>query len=420
MKMTFKILTLVFVTLVFGTVVAARAQVAPEATGPRNLLPSNKLEYAVRYAETGELSNSLGNFQLGTASGSLTYASGKERTPFTVDYSGGYTFGISGPSFGTGAFQHLFLSQGINGRKWQALVSDDVSYLPEAPTTGFSGIPGIGEPIGVTTPTPTTSETILTLNTHVLDNSASGSLDYSMSPASHLAFGGTYELLRFPDGNGLDTNTETGYAQFAGNLNSRTAILGRYAYTEFTYPAYSVSLNTNSAQIGVGYKWSRHLASNVSVGPEWLGSSIPATFAVTVAPSSTSVAVDASAEYKLGFTTYSVTYTRGINGGAGYLVGGQSDAVAGNFSREYGTNLTVGLTGGYARTAGLLSAGQADSVFGGTQATWAFGRNLIVFANYTGIDQSASATLPTNVLGQLVNIIGFGIGYSPRTPRIKQ
>ena len=102
------------------------------------------------------------------------------------------------------------LSQGIVGRKWNIQVSDNVSYLKQAPTTGFSGVPGTGEPVGESNPSPPSSQTILTLNTRTVNNIVSGEFEHSLNYATALSIGGSSELLRYPDGNGLDTNASDG------------------------------------------------------------------------------------------------------------------------------------------------------------------------------------------------------------------
>jgi len=38
----------------------------------------------------------------------------------------------------------MLVSQGLVRRDWTLRLMDDVSYMPQAPVTGFSGIPGVG------------------------------------------------------------------------------------------------------------------------------------------------------------------------------------------------------------------------------------------------------------------------------------
>jgi hypothetical protein len=57
--------------------------------------------------------------------------------------------------------------------------------------------------------------------------------------------------------------------------------------------------------------------------------------------------------------------------------------------------------------------------FGGAQATRQLGRYLSVFASYSAIDQSTNLPASTNALNYLTQMIGFGIGYSPREKRLR-
>ncbi len=242
-----------------------------------------------------------------------------------------------------------------------------------------------------------------------------GNIEHSLNYATSLSAAGSYDLLRYPDGNGLDTNDETGDAALAWRLNGRNLLSGTYVYSDFSYPGYNVTFETNTGLFGYQYKWSRNLSTNVSVGPQWISSS-----ETSVVPPSTNVAASAAINYTLRFTSASLTYSRGTNGGSGYLLGAESDSVIGNFSREFGKNLTIGLTGGYQRTAGLNNNGVTSANYGGAEATWRIGRDIIVFANYTGTDQWSTSTLPANALNQLMQVVGFGIGYSPRETHFKQ
>jgi hypothetical protein len=412
MKTTLKFLAGFLVTLC----IAGHAQVVPEATGPGTLKASEKLQYAVRYAETGEFSTSFPDWQTSTVSGSIGYESSNEHLPFTLDYAGGYTWTLTGPDYQSGQFHRLFLAQGIASRQWKLLLSDDVSYLPQSPTTGFSGIPGTGEPIGGTSPAPpSSSESILTLNTHALSNITAGELSYAPSAATTLSFGGGFGLLRFPNNDGLNTNSLSANALFMRQLNGRNALSGSYLFSQFSYPGYSDTFEMNAALFGAERKWTRNLTTTVAGGPQWITSST-----TTVVPSSTNVAANAAVSYRLRFASASVGYSRGANGGAGYLIGGQVDSLTGGLSRDFGTNFTLGLSGGFRRTAGLNNNGTTNGTFGGAETTWHLGRSIIVFANYTGENQTTTSPLPSSALNQLLQVIGFGVGYSPREPRGKQ
>jgi hypothetical protein len=389
----------------------------PAATGI--VRAGKNLQYAARYDETAVFSSDQTNWQTATTSGSLNYMNTNERHPFTAQYTGGYTWTLTGPDYQSGQFHQLFLTQGLNWRKWKFLAGDDASYLPQAPTTGFSGIPGIGEPIGVSPINPVTGQTILTLNTHAVENNGTVDLEYNPRIQTAISFGGSSGLLRYPNGDGLDTNDESGTATLVQSLDGRNALSANYAYSNFSYPGYNVSFATNTGLFGYQRKWTRNLATNLAAGPMYISSSV-----TSVVPNSLSVGASASATYLLRFTSAGASFTRGTNGGGGYLFGSVVDIATGNFTKQFGLNLTIGLTGGYERTDAFSTFTSTNGAFGGAQGTYQLTQNLIIFANYTGIEQSIQQSLatplPTNVLNEMMHTIGFGIGFSPRQAHPRQ
>ena len=404
----------------------AHAQVVPEATGPGKLPVGGDLQYALRYSQTAEFGGSLGNWQTGSPSASLDYSSGNARHPFTLDYTGGYTAHISGPTYGVGFFQHLMVSQGLFGRRWNFLVSDDVDYMPQSPTTGFSGVAGTGGPIGGSGSTPASNQLILTLNTHSVSNLANGEFAYHLDYATTLNVGGGSTLLRFPDSNGLDSDGLQANAGLTRRLDAKNSLIGKYVFSHYAYlpSAYSstftggspFSLDTNTVSFGYLRTWNREFTTNVSVGPQWLNSSNSA-----LVPPTTAIAVDGGIDYRLRSNSARANYSHGSNGGSGYLLGATFDSVDGGYTRQFGRDLTLEFTGAYRRNAGLqLGTGVITARYGGTQVTRRFGRYLNIFATYTAIDQSTSSTAQTNILDQLYHVVSFGVAYAPREIHLKQ
>lgn len=408
MKTTLKLLAFLFTVST-----AARAQVAPEGT-----TGTATFDYAARYAQVAEIyGNGLGTSQNAILSGNADYTNGVHRLPFAATYGGGYSWNIAGTSYGSGFFENLLLSQGIVGRSWSLVFSDNASYRKQAPTTGFSGVAGTGEPIGGPSPTPPSSQTILTLNTSTVNNIASGAFEHSLNYATNLSFGGSYELLRYPDGNGVDTDSVTANASLIRRLNARNSLSGQYMFTQYTYPGSALSssnsgIRTDTVLIGYQCEWNRRITTNVSAGPQWIETSNSA-----VVPSSTRVSASAAVNDRLRFGTTDIAYTHNTSGGGGFFMGAEVDSITGGFTREFEKKLTIGLTGGYMRTSGLLNQENIDAKFGAAMATMQLSRNVTAFASYTGTDQSSSFSLPSNALSQLYQVISFGIGYSsPREP----
>ena len=366
---------------------------------------TNHLHYAFRYSQ--ELVSSYGDWQTSLPLPIFDYANDNQRHPFSLTYGGGYTWTLAGQNYSTGIFQRLLLSQSFLWRKWKMKFGDDVSYRPQAPTTGFSGIAGTGEPIGGIASNPPTSQTILTLNSRVVDNMVNGEIEHRLNYAAILSASGGSELLRYPDGTGLDTNDQTANTGLTWRLSARDSILGNYQFSQFSYSSSSFSFTTNSGLFGFRRAWNKKLATDVSVGPQWTASSDSKTI-----PSSIGLTASAAINYRFGFVSAGLYYTRGTNGGSGYMFGAKSDMVSGAFSRQFGRDLSVGIQASYQRTAGLQNNNEINAKYGGVQTSRQIGRCLSLFASYTVMDQSSSSALPASALSGLLHVVGFGIGYS--------
>lgn len=415
MKASYTLLAILFMV---GSM--ARAQVVPAATGPAGLPVSGTLHYDLRYSQTEQFyGGSIGVVQRGIASGEAAYANSSAVRPFELTYSGGDIWNISGEPEGTGVFQHLLASQGVNRRNWTLRLSDDVSYMPQAPTSGFSGIPGVGNlPVQPGQP----GQPILTLNTRSVYNIFNPDFTHTLGHATSLDIGSRYSVMRFPDGNGLDTDSVQANSQVTRRLDALNSVSGQYTYSHNSYPEYSLlTMDTQSALFGYQRTWNRQLKTSVSAGPEWVRSS-----SSLLVPASTSLSVNANATYDLRSTSAMVSYYRATTGGAGEAteVGVHNNDVNASLSQLFGRNLTVTATGSYMRTQGLELQLQrtvaTNAEFGGVSATRKLGRYFIVFANYTAIHQSSNAALSANIISGLSQVVGFGVGYSPQEMHFKK
>jgi hypothetical protein len=387
----------------------ARAQVAPAATtGPASL------HYSLRYSETAYFYGaSEGEQQRGIGSGSVDYTNGGEHFPFTLNYTGGYIWIFAGPQDGSGYFQNFSISQGYIGSKWNIVFSDNISYLPVPATVGFSGVPGAGEPVGGSGSPPDANQPLLTVNTRTLSNIGTGEITRSLNSSTRFSAGGNTELISFPEGGGIDTNVQMANLELTRRLDARNSISGQYLFDQYSYASSTVAFDTNTASANYSRTWNRQLKTSVSAGPQFTHSSNSA-----VVPDSTGLYVNASANDLLRFGAASLTYNHGKSGGGGVLIGGNEDFVNAGLSREFRRNLDLGIQGSYRRTAGVENSGIITATYGGAQATWRLNDDFTVFANYTAINQSTSAALQSNVLNQLQQVVGFGIGYAPRRTRL--
>jgi hypothetical protein len=397
----------------FVTLAVAHGQVPSALAGPKALPFSGTVHYDLHYSQNAEFGSNLGDWQTAIASGDAAYANISRRLPFSMDYSGGYTWTLQGPAYSTGLFQHLFLSQGFVLGRWSALASDDASYRPQAPTTGFSGIPGIGEPIGIPSPAPPSGQSILTLNTHVADNTVAGNLSRMLNFAWSLTGGGSWNLLRYPDGNGIDSDSTMANGALTRRLNARDSLSGKYRFSQFTYPDFGFSFTTHTGMLDFSRAWTRKVSTDVAAGPEWTGGS-----AVAGVPSALRAFATGSLTYSFRSTSASLIYNRATNGGGGYLIGAETDSLAATLSREFHRSLTVGFHGSYMRTAALGKGGITNGKFAGVQISRRVGPQITFYANYTVTDQSTSSALPGNTLNGMMQMASIGIGYGSKERHI--
>jgi len=403
------------IAILFAACIAAPAQTVPATNSGFGVTASGTLRYDLSYSETARFySGQQGNAQSSALSGDMTYANARSARPFALTYSGGDMWEISGGAGGSGYFQHLLISQGIIGRKWSLNFADDISLLPQAPTTGFSGIPGVGSL--PSTPAPP-SQPVLTLNTRSVSNTTTSRFSRSLDQATSISAGGSYGIMRFPDGDGVETNQLQGNAGISRRLNARNSIFGGYNYSRFSYPDYTVVMESQSAIFGFTRAWNRRLSTSVSAGPQWVKGS-----ASSGIPSSTGTFVSADATYRNKSTSASVNYSQGAAGGGGAITqfGTRNHDVSAVFSRQLDRSMVISASGAYMRTEGLQQSDITNSEYGEVSATRRLGRYINVFANYTATRQLSSTALPANAISGLSQVIGFGIGYSPREIHLRK
>lgn len=404
--------TLLAIFLAAGTV--AKAQVVPAVTPGPNRLPvvSGTLRANLSYSQNAQFYDNR-TTQSAIASGEVAYASPSQIRPFSLAYTGGDMWNYSGKNGESGVFQHLMASQGILGRDWTFSLGDNVSYMPQAPTSGFSGIPGVGNLPTSSTP----SQTILTLHTRSVDNTVNSSYTHRLNHATSLSGNGSYEIERFPDGNGLETNQWQVGPQVTRRLNALNSIFGQYSYSRFSYPGYTITMQTQAAQFGGQRNWNRRLSTSASAGPEWTQGSDSAQI-----PSSTGLSVKANAFYQARSMTATLNYSQGTTGSAGAIqsFGTRSSNATAGLARQFGRDLSISATGGYMRTQGVKQAGVTNSEYGSVSATRKLGRYFNVFANYNVTKQLSSSVLSANAIRGVSQNINFGIGYSPREIHFRQ
>jgi hypothetical protein len=430
---------LIALALIAATASAACAQAVPASSmsptvGPG--LPSidGVFHYALSGSEqlqTGYQGSGLG-FST-TFSGDAAYSSRSVARPFSMVYAGGIFLGNQyGNSVTT--FQNLAISQGLVKGAWNFGISDSVSYLPQSPTTGLSGIPGLGDLGSQPIQGPSTGPAggVLTNDSTNIGNALSGNVERKLSGLTSISGTGSWSILRFPDGNGLENSQITGELGLNRRLDARDTISGNATYSTFSYGS-GIDLTMQTRGINAVFQrvLSHTLSLSASGGPMWISSSNKALI-----PSNLTFATDLNLTYSRELTSGSLNYSRGVNGGSGVQPGALSDNVSVSIGRTYGRDWMASLTANYTHSSGLVqnaavvvspdnsflySGGTTNMTFGGAQVSRRLGDSLSTFASYNLQHQSIDSSLASqNAFSGLIQTFGIGITFSPRSTRLGQ
>jgi hypothetical protein len=427
----------------FGYGQATATASAPIATSGLNLGVVNG---TFRYGATASESFQTGygqNQNLSeqtNISGSLIYATKSLKTPFNAIYTGGVLFSTQ-RNYGTNTFQSLALSQGYIAKGWSLGLSDAVSYLPQSPTVGLSGIPGTGDMglspvVGGDTP----AQNILTYNSNRISNTASATASRSLTARTALTGVVSYGILHYFDNDSLNTKQISGDLGVNHEIDPRTSVGVDASYSIFTFGNYLVvpqsqaggdaSFTTRALSVRGQRQFTRALSGSLSVGPQWVNSSSKLGI-----PSRLGVYVNGNATYVRRFGTFLASYSRGANGGSGVLPGAFSDSIVGSASRAYGHNWAVSGNVGFTRTSGLGASlnsnlivlpgvgsyGNFDSTFAGAQVTRRISDSFSGFASYTASNQTYGnvRSLPGAISG-LVQSFSIGVSWYPKSTNLGQ
>jgi hypothetical protein len=368
-----------------------------------------------------------------TFSGDVAYTAKSTARPFNLLFAGGVSVGDQSGQ-GTTYFTNATVSQGYVTRRWVFNISDSVSYLPQSPTTGLSGIPGVGDlgSVPVVGPVDGPAGGILSNAGGRVGNTLSGSVERQLSHDTSISGSGSWAKLHFLNNNqGLDFSSVSGVVALNRRLDARSSVSLDAVYSTFDYSgtqSQSSQPGIESRGLNLSYQrvLTRTLSVNASVGPQWISSSNS-----TLIPSSTNVAVSAGLSYQRGFTGASISYSRGVNGGSGILPGAVSDTFSASLGHTFGRKWVASANAAYVHTAGLTQQSNGssfipvnevfDTVYGGAQLTRGFNAHFSGYLSYTVQNQTNNFSLGAqNAFNGTSQTFGVGVTYTPRSTRLGQ
>ncbi len=379
-------------------------------------LPSvpGSLTYSVSASEIFTFGYNASNVNVAATSfsGNLGYLSGSSRHPFSAVYTGGYFVPTSGQP--NQVYQSLALSQVLTFGKTTFILSDAVSYLPEAATSGLSGIPGLGDanlpPISITS---YANQDIFSNYSRRVDNTLSATAERQITGSTSISASGSQSILRLLDIPGTESTDVNAYSATGGvqhRLNARNTVGADYSYSESTYTGFGLS----SVSQGVNGSFSRQLNRNasfsISAGPQRTSTNDPALI-----PTRTRLSVGAVLQYSGGRTTENFSYSRATGTGSGLVAGSETDSVRFGVGRQFGRSLSVSGQVGYLKSESLIpGALDTSGIVAGVQANRSITERLSGFVSYTLERQIAQGnSISSLALNGVVQTLGFGITYAP-------
>ena len=406
------------------------------------------LDGVLHYAVSGSQVVQFGYFGSGQVtsstalSGDVAYSSKSTTLPFNMTFAGGVIL-PNQQGQGVSSFWDVTASQGYVARHWIFNLSDSFNFLPQSPTTGLSGIPGLGDlgSIPVQGPVEGPAGGILSASGNRYVNSLTGSVERQISHATSISGSASWAVINFLDQNastsGQNSTQISGTVAVNQRFDARSsgsidAVYSTYSYSGTAIVNGLVQPDIETRGLNASYQrlMTKSLSLGVSGGPQWVSSSNSALI-----PSNLNFAASASLSYSRGLTNGSVNYSRGVNAGSGVLSGALSDSVYASVDHTYGRKWVASLTTGYSHSSGLtqLAAGNSlvnvsvpvnvtfDTFFGGAQVRRGFGPHFSGYASYTIQNQSNNFPLGAqNALNGTSHTIGIGVTFSPRSTRLGQ
>lgn len=397
---------------------------APVAT-PGFSLPtlSGTLQYSLSASESisNGFYNSSGVASSTNFSGNVALITASQKHPFSMIYSGGVLIGNSGSRQPSVFYQSLAFSQVATLGRWNFLFADSVSYLPQSPTIGLSGIPGVGD-VGLN-PVQVGDETglgILSTYGPRVSNTASVTASRPITGSLSFQTGGTYTTLRYLGDtasslavNGLDTSSESGFVGLNYRIDARSSANANYNVSRSSFSGSPFTFISQGVNFGYNRQLSRRLTMFLSAGPQFTTSSYPG-----VSGSSLNLAASAGLSYAGKVLAQNLVYVRGVTNGSGVIPGATTDSLTYGVRRSFGR--TWGLSGsvGYSRNRSLPLLSNvdfsSDAVTASGQVSRSLGRRFSAFGSYTIEDQKVGTNnTALNAFNGFYQVFAFGITFSP-------
>jgi hypothetical protein len=398
------------------------ANTAPVSIGFQLPTLAGQISYALSASQTviTGYSGNGGTVSSTNVSGDFAYITDSKTHPFAALYSGGYLASESS-QLPSSVFQNLALSQTYRTRTWNFVANDTVSYLPESPVGGISGIPGIGD-LGIT---PVTTGDIfgagiLTNYDQRVSNVVGGTASKDLTGSTSLNATGTYAIERFLGDEPGDSAYNSNQVQVTGGIlhriNARNTFGVNYDYSYFTYTGEPFSFTSNGVNFEYIRRITRQWTLDASLGPQW-------NTGTTFSSTSLDLAAAITLSYLGKRSSSSLSYVRGTSAGSGVVEGALTNSVVFSTTRQLNAVWSAAASASYTRSQSLPNnfypPFTIDSEIASAQISRSLGRSFSAYASYTLENQSLDGSAATALtFSGLQQVFGVGITYSPGSKRL--
>ena len=337
--------------------------------------------------------------------GNLSLVNTGPRSRLALNYSGGGF--VSAASELLNGYNHqLIYNQYFTWRRWQLLLLDQFSYLPES-FFGYGGVSnvsvaGVGgsfeAPIPGLQSNYVPSQNIFTGSGARYSNAVVAQVNYLVSPRTSLNVTGSYDLLRFVQPGNVSGNTSISSLGYNYRISEWNTLGLVYRFSSFRYLDGPQALNDHVVQLAYGRKIPGRLGLELFGGP---GLTV---YRVPIGTATHRIGFTGQAQLTRQFLRGSMraSYNHGLGSGSGVLIGSVADSLQAYASRELFRKWQGTLGFGYARNRGIDRGAIAspsqnfDTWYGSAGVTRTLGGTANFSVNYVSHFQLSSQSFCIN------------------------
>ena len=390
------------------------------------------------YATTNPsgINRNTGLFSGTSCFGNLTLQKVDRRTQLNLDFTGGGFYYNRPYETGTqqyGTAEELALFEKVNGRRWNWMVGDQGTYLPEG-SMGYGGFGGLSSFAGgmgggsmASAPALNSgfspNESIYGGQVRRFSDLALSEFSYVVGPRSTLTASGMFGTLQFLTPGYTDERywiVMTGYNRTFGRSNE---VAVNYEEMHFNFGASQEAFLTHGASILYGRQISPKLSVQLSVAPMAQEISVPQAGSTT----SFFLGTYDSLQYRALRWDGMLRFDRTLGGGAGYLAGVERTMAMASLGRQLSRRVHGSLDVAYANNRSVAQGSSGaprptyDYVQAGANLTHELGQHISMYLNYYVQRQTSNTPLCEGATCSTVyfrQVGGFGINWHARPIKI--